>query len=385
VKLVVQVKLLPDAAQAAALAATLHMANAQADLVAAWAFTNGVRTRRGLQRGVYQELKRAGLSAQPALHVIRKVADGYTTLDANIRAGNLGREGSERRARAESKPIRFRPDAAQPYDDRCLSWRHDLRTISIWTVLGRVKGIAFTGGVNQLALLAAHRQGETGLARRDGMWFLVATCDVPEEPGFEPVGWLGVDLGIVNVATTGDGRHHVGRRVNRHRARMLELRRKLQAKRTTSARRVLKRLRRRESRFVRDTNHVLSKQIVTVAQRTRRGIALEDLTGIRGRARLRKPQRIMLHSWAFAQLGRFLAYKATRAGVPLAHVDPRNTSRTCAECHHVDKRNRPSQAVFACRRCGHRADADHNASRNIGHKAEAAWNAGRQSSAPTAA
>jgi hypothetical protein len=28
-----------------------------------------------------------------------------------------------------------------------------------------------------------------------------------------------------------------------------------------------------------------------------------DLTGIRERARLRKPQRVTLNSWAFAQLG----------------------------------------------------------------------------------
>jgi IS605 OrfB family transposase len=385
VKLVVQVKLLPDAVQGAALAETLRTVNAEADRVSAWASANRVRSRRGLQRGVYRGLKQAGLSAQPALHVIRKVADAYTTLDATIRAGHLGPEGSKRRAKAASKPVAFRPDAAHPFDDRCLSWRHDLRTIGMWTVHGRVKDIPFTGAGDRLALLAAHRRGETDLVHRDGSWLLVATCDVPGEPGFEPDGWLGVDLGIVNVATTGDGRRHVGRRVNCRCERMLKLRRRLQAKRTKSARRVLKRLRRRESRFVRDVNHVLSKQIVTVAQRTRRGIALEDLTGIRHRARLRTPQRVMLHSWAFAQLGAFLAYKATRAGVPLVHVDPRDTSRTCAECHHVDKRNRPSQAVFHCRACDHRANADHNASRTIGHKAETAWNAGRQSSAPTAA
>ncbi|MBP2324476.1 transposase [Kibdelosporangium banguiense] len=66
-------------------------------------------------------------------------------------------------------------------------------------------------------------------------------------------------------------------------------------------------------------------------------------------------------------------------------MDPRETSRTCSECGHVDKRNRPSQAVFACQACRYTANADHNASRNIGRKAETAWNAGRQSSAPTAA
>lgn len=80
---------------------------------------------------------------------------------------------------------------------------------------------------------------------------------------------------------------------------------------------------------------------VAEAQRTAQGIALEDLGGIRERARLRKPQRVTLHSWSFRQLGTFIAYKAQRAGVPLMHVDPAYTSQECSQCHHIDRRNRP--------------------------------------------
>jgi putative transposase len=69
--------------------------------------------------------------------VDRKVAGAYATLKANITAGNLGPTGSKRRQAAEGKPIQFRRDAAQPYDDRCLSWRLADRTVSIWTVTGR--------------------------------------------------------------------------------------------------------------------------------------------------------------------------------------------------------------------------------------------------------
>jgi O-6-methylguanine DNA methyltransferase len=39
--------------------------------------------------------------------------------------GNLGHPGSKRRVKAGSTPITFRPDGAQPYDDRCLSWQLD--------------------------------------------------------------------------------------------------------------------------------------------------------------------------------------------------------------------------------------------------------------------
>ena len=89
-----------------------------------------------------------------------------------------------------------------------------------------------------------------------------------------------------------------------------------------------------------------------------------------------------LHSWAFAQLGDFIVYKAKRAGVPLVFVDPAYTSQTCAQCGHVDKRNRVDQGLFICRGCGVVAHADRNASHNIATRGESVWNAGRESRVP---
>jgi putative transposase len=65
---------------------------------------------------------------------------------------------------------------------------------------------------------------------------------------------------------------------------------RLQKKATRSALRLLRKRSKKESRFAADGNHQISKKIVTEAQRTGRGIALEDLTGIRHRVRLRKPK-----------------------------------------------------------------------------------------------
>ncbi|MET9633400.1 hypothetical protein ABZX92_38665 [Lentzea sp. NPDC006480] len=117
-KLVVRVKLLPAPSQAIALAATLTTCNEAANWVAETAFRSGQMSRLALQKACYPELKERGLSAQPALHVLRKVADAYTVLRANVRAGNLT---GKRKAKAEAAPIRFRLKAAQPFDDRCLS------------------------------------------------------------------------------------------------------------------------------------------------------------------------------------------------------------------------------------------------------------------------
>jgi putative transposase len=384
VKIAVQVKLMPDAAQALALSATLRTVNEAANWLSAQAHAreNKDRTRTALQGLAYAALKGRGLSAQPALHVLRKVADAYTTLTANIRAGNLGKPGSKRRRKAEAKPVTFRPDAAQPYDDRCLSWQYDAQTVSIWTTAGRLRGVRFACSEQARKTLAAHRKGESDLVHRDGMWFLIATCDVPEAEQIDPTDFLGVDLGIVNIATTSDGQIHAGRKLNRYRKRQLTLRAKLQRKGTKSTKRVLKRQRRKEARKATEANHVISKRIVTEAERTGRGIGMEDLAGIRQRARLRKPQRVALHSWAFAQLGQFVAYKARRAGIPVLFVDPAYTSRRCAECGHTDKANRVSQARFACRSCGVVAHADRNGSRNIRARAWELWRRGAESHAP---
>ncbi|MBW1602951.1 transposase [Streptomyces sp. JJ66] len=385
VKVVVQVKLTPSPEMATALEATLHAANDAANWLSAEAHQRGEFSRKALQGFAYHDLKARGLSAQPALHVLRKVADAYTTLRANIRNGNLGKPGSKRRTKAEFKPIVFRPNAAQPYDDRCLSWQTDEQTVSIWTTSGRIRGVRFACSGQARKLLAEYRKGESDLVHRDGMWFLTATCEVPQAAHYEPTDFLGVDLGIVNIATTSDGKIHAGRELNRYRKRQLALRAKLQKKGTKSAKRLLKRQRRKEQRKATLANHIISKRIVTEAERTGRGIGMEDLAGIRQRVRLRKPQRVALHSWAFAQLGQFVDYKARRAGVPVLFVDPAYTSRMCAECGHTDKLNRVSRGRFACRSCGFVDHADRNASRNIRARARKIWRSGAESHAPAPA
>ncbi|MFE6758013.1 RNA-guided endonuclease InsQ/TnpB family protein [Streptomyces sp. NPDC057684] len=381
-KIVVQVKLIPEAEQAAALSATLTACNDAANWVSVVAFEHGVPREYELRKHTYAQLKARGLGAQAAQHVIKKVRDSYTTLKANVRAGNLGKEGIKRRRKAESKPISFRPDAAQPFDDRCLSWQLDAQTVSLWTTGGRLRGIRFACSTGALETLQDHRRGESDLIERDGVFYLIATCDVSEAEPYEPDGFVGVDLGIVNIATTSTGYQAAGRGLNRYRKRQLALRAKLQRKRTKSARRRLKERSRREQRHVKNQNHIIAKTIVTEAERTSAGISLEELKGIRQRVRLRKPQRVALHSWAFAQLGEFIVYKARRAGVPLVFVDPAYTSQMCCECGHTDKKNRVDQGLFICRGCGVVAHADRNASHNIASRGVTVWNAGRESRAP---
>jgi IS605 OrfB family transposase len=147
------------------------------------------------------------------------------------------------------------------------------------------------------------------------------------------------------------------------------LRTKLQTKGTKSAKRKLKQLSGKEWRFASAINHQIAKQLVLLAERTKRQIALENLTHIRTRVRARRQQRATLQSWAFGQLQQFVSYKARLRGIPVHFVDPRNTSRHCPACGHCAKENRKTQASFVCTSCGFAGPADVIAAGNIANRA----------------
>jgi putative transposase len=109
--------------------------------------------------------------------------------------------------------------------------------------------------------------------------------------------------------------------------------------------------------------------LVGKAKDTGRGIKLEQLDAIRDRITVRKAQRADLGSWGFHQLEQFITYKAALAGVHVALVDPRNTSRQCPGCQHISKRNRPTRDWFRCERCGFAGPADHIGAVNIAARA----------------
>jgi IS605 OrfB family transposase len=342
--LIAQVQLLPTAQQALDLEATLRQANATAGVLSDVAWQRRAFRRYNLHKIAYHDIRASsGLSAQVVVRLIAKVADAYR---------------KDRKVRREFDPL-----GAIAYDARILRWFPHADSVSIWTVAGR-QVVPFTCGAYQRRMLGWQR-GESDLVLRDGKWYLYPSVAVPEgEPnGASDV--LGVDLGIVNIAYDSDGRRWAGSPLSAMRHRNRRLRRKLQRKGTKSAKRLLKKRRRKESRMARDVNHCISKKIVAKAQCTGRGIALEDLKGIGDRVKARKPQRAALKSWSFHQLGTFVTYKAALAGVPVAFVDPAFTSQECPACHHACRANRSRQARFKCVSCGLAGPADAIAALNI--------------------
>lgn len=348
-KLIANVKLKPSPEQQKLLRQTLERCNQACDYLSARAFESGKARQFDLHKLAYADIReRFGLTAQAAVRCIAKTADAYKT----------GKDGQRS----------FRRHAAQPYDDRIVRFLSS-DAVSIWTLGGREK-IPFVCGERQRALLA-YRKGEVDLMLVKGKWYLACVCDVPdpEEIGIEGV--LGVDFGIVNLAFDSDGNCYTGAGVERIRSKLARRKSGLQRRGTKAAKRRLKALAGKEARFRKHTNHCISKVLVTEAERSRRAIAIEELTHIRIRVKARKSQRARLHSWSFAQLRAHIEYKARMLGVPIVKVDPRYTSKGCRVCGTIDDRNRPNQAAFSCVECGHSEPADLHAARNIALRARA--------------
>jgi putative transposase len=345
-KLTAKIRLNSTPEQGRAMLDTLEQANACANWISGEAWQRKVFGHYSLHKILYAEARqRFPLSAQIAVRVLAKVADAYKLDKKSQRS--------------------FRKHGAICYDSRILRYKVD--NVSIWTTGGRLT-IGYSAGDGQKELLKS-QQGESDLIYHRGKFYLAASCNAVDPEPMVVDAFLGIDMGIKSIAADSDGSTHSGSEVNNVRYRHRALRTKLQSRGSRSAKRKLRDLSGKEARFAADVNHCLSKQIVTLAKGTHRGVAVEELGGIRERVTVRRKQRVQLHSWSFFQLRSFLAYKARLSGVPLVAVDPRNTSRQCSACGHIDKASRKTQAKFVCVSCGHAAHADTNAARNIRDRA----------------
>ncbi|MEJ8632022.1 transposase [Streptomyces sp. MS2.AVA.5] len=227
---------------------------------------------------------------------------------------------------------------------------------------------------------------KTVSVKREGCkWFVVLTAEQPQPEPLPATGSaVGIDLGIASFLTDSNGVHVANPRHARKAAAKLE-----------AAQQALSRFPRRKAKD-RTRNH--QRAVDKVAQlhgKVRRQrldhahktalslvrehdfIAHEDLK-IRNMSKAPAPKLDPDQPGAFlpngaaakaglnrsiadAGWGVFLAIlnaKAESAGREVMAVNPRNTSRSCPECGHTAKENRPTQEKFRCLSCGHRAHAD---------------------------
>lgn len=347
---VLKVKMSPTSEQVPLLMETIRQFNVACNWISQIAFEQKAFKQVPLHTACYYAVRaQFSLSSQLAVRAIGKVLETYR--------------------RDKSVQHVYGKYSAVVYDERI--FRLEGVTFASMTLLhGREKIRLECGSYQRKYLAGKPNIGQVDLLFENGVFTLALSIRKPEPPtAHTSKGVLGVDLGITNVATDSEGNTYSGESVKACRRRYREFRRGLQSCGTKGAKRRLLKISRKQSRFVRHTNHVISKKIVQTALQAGKAIALENLTHIRQRANgYSAAMRWLMGNWAFSQLRTFIEYKSADVGLDVIAVNPRNTSRTCSHCQHCEKANRKSQASFLCLKCGFQTNADYNAALNIAVK-----------------
>lgn len=222
---------------------------------------------------------------------------------------------------------------------------------------------------------------KTATVIRDGdRWFLCVAVEIPIAAPTPAGGAIGIDVGVAVPFMTSEGEAlPFAPTPPRLSAREKRLRRELARCKRGSRRRHARRARLSAiTRRIAARRKAQMHAITTAVARRWGVVAIEDLRvrnmTASAAGTVESPGRNVA---AKAGLNRslldvsphlfrlLLAYKVESRGGTLVAVDPRNTSRTCPACGHVDAANRRTQAEFRCVVCGHTDNADANAARNI--------------------
>lgn len=195
--------------------------------------------------------------------------------------------------------------------------------------------------------------------KRNGDWYANFCYNTQIQANIEITGTVGVDRNSVgNIATLADPQTGKVLKLGISPAPTKEVmrgRRKNLQK--AGKKRLLRKIRRKQSRRMTYENHRVSKTIVNYAAKHCCAVIIEDLKGV-----LAPKSKIKRYSqknqWAFAQLETFLTYKCALRGIPIIKVDPAYTSQTCSRCGEIHK---PNGKKYVCLSCGHNDHRDANA------------------------
>jgi len=349
-KLATKVKLLANESEKEQLTQVMIATNRASNWIAEVAFNNKNFGQVKLHKLVYYEVKqRFNLSSQLAVRAIGRVVDVY------------------KNKKQRSKIVKFDDLSTIDYDTRNLSIKKD-NELSITTLCKRIKLPYRTR--KPLETYELCTQSELSYDKVKSRFYVTFFRVENEQANDEVKDFIGVDLGIVNLATTSDGEVVSGEKVENYRKKITSHKSRLQSKGSRSAKRRLKKISKKEARFKKDTNHCISKRLVQKAKALKVGLKLEDLNfkkqvPQKGWTKEWKDNNAKRGKWAFNQLRQMIDYKAKLSGVPVLYINPAYTSQKCSKCGHTHEDNRKTQSEFVCLECGYESNADLNAAINI--------------------
>lgn len=334
---------------------TLETYRSACNFVANYVYQTRDLKQFSLNKALYYRLREEfGLKSQMAQSVFKTVIAKYKTI-------------------LENQHEWIKPDFTKPQYD--LVWNRDYslnrELFSVNTLSGRAKLPYYTAGMEKY-FDGSYSFGTAKLVKKHGKYYLhiPMTTEIPESSDSDICNVVGVDRGINFVAVTYDSKHKSGfvsgKPIKQKRAKYKTLRKELQQRQTPSARRRLKAIGQRETRWMQDVNHCVSKALVKNNPKHTLFV-LEDLSGIRSATeKVRRKDRYVSVSWSFYDLEQKLKYKAALNESSVINVDPRYTSQTCPVCGHTEKTNRNKKMhVFCCKSCGYTSNDDRIGAMNL--------------------
>jgi putative transposase len=188
-----------------------------------------------------------------------------------------------------------------------------------------------------------------------GDWWLCLPVEYEAEPKVAPDEWVGIDLGLKEIAVASEGeRLECGRFYRSLEAKIAQAQRR-------GHRRQAKRLHRKATRRRADALHNFSREIVNRYQY----IVVGDVSSLK-LVKTRMAKSVLDSSWGM--LKRMLQYKGEHAGRSVVVVSERNTTRACSFCGTLSGpagKDMLGVRQWDCSECGAEHDRDENASRNI--------------------
>jgi len=198
---------------------------------------------------------------------------------------------------------------------------------------------------------------------RNNEVYLALSFDTPE-PIFNPNQCVGIDLGLKRIAVTSEGKIISGseyiknKRKIRHLKRCFQSKKRTRTKRTDSARKHLRKLKKKEFNYSKNYMHNLANELLKTNCNT---LVLENLSSLKDTNRGRH-QNNKLSQVPFFTLLTILKYKAQALGKRVETVNPAYTSKD--DFRGIERGIRKGCRYYASD--GIVLDADLNASINIG-------------------
>ena len=177
---------------------------------------------------------------------------------------------------------------------------------------------------------------------------------------------VGIDVGVRRFAATSDGAIYIDRRHNARKRKLRYLKRKLQAKKSRSAKRHLYKLRHKERHINAAFNHALCNKIMAKANELNADIFVLEKMNTRKikTKRNRYQNKNGVSQISLSEVRRILTYKAALVGKRVVCVSPYYTSQIDCLTGELGKRQ-------GCRFYGKFVyDADVNAAINIARRSE---------------